>query len=86
VRKVLREEIPWFRELCSPGGREERIARFLARATPFGGSSLQVVELTGEPGDVYLMHPWTPHTLAPNCGVRPRIAMTERIHAPQVRM
>jgi hypothetical protein len=79
VRKVLRAEVPWFRELCSVGGGENRISRFLAEATENRGVSLQVVELVGEPGDVYVMHPWMPHNVSPNCGVRPRMAMTERI-------
>jgi hypothetical protein len=27
------------------------------------------------------MHPWMVHNLSPNCGARPRLVLTERIHA-----
>jgi hypothetical protein len=36
------------------------------------GIPLRVVELTGHPGDVVLIHPWTIHTVAPNVGPTPR--------------
>ena len=71
--------MPWFRELSSLRPGEDRIARFMSAATPFDGVALQVVELTGEPGDVWAMHPWMVHNLSPNCGARPRIVLTERI-------
>ena len=41
--------------------------------------TLQVVELTGEPGDVWLMHPWMLHAPSANCSERPRMVLTERI-------
>jgi hypothetical protein len=79
VRRALRREVPWFRELCSLRPGEDRIARFMSDPTGFDGVSLQVVELTGEPGDVWAMHPWMVHDLSANCGARPRMALTERI-------
>jgi hypothetical protein len=81
VRRALRAEVPWFRELCSLRPGEDRIARFLERPAAVDGGSLQVVELTGEPGDVHLMHPWMIHALSANCGSRPRMALTARVHA-----
>jgi hypothetical protein len=79
VRKAVVREVPWFRELCSVRAGEDRIARFAEKPTPFGSSELQVVELTGEPGDVWLMHPWMLHAPSANCGERPRMVLTERI-------
>jgi hypothetical protein len=70
VRETLRREVPWLRELLSYREGEDRPARFP-----------QVVELTGEPGDVWVMHPWLLHAPAPNCGARPRIVLTERIRS-----
>ncbi len=80
VRKQLRREVPWLRELWSPSPDADRPARFMERATVFDGVSLRVVEATGEAGDVIVMHPWMLHAVSPNCGARPRIALTERIH------
>jgi hypothetical protein len=79
VRRELAREVPWFRELASLRPGEDRVARFLDAPTPFDGGTLQVVELTGEPGDVWAMHPWMVHNLSLNCGTRPRLVLTERI-------
>jgi hypothetical protein len=79
VRKALRRESLWFRELCSIRPGEDRCARFMTPTAEGDGLSLEVVELTGEPGDVWLMHPWMMHAGSPNCGARPRLVMTERI-------
>jgi len=81
VRRALRRELPWFRELGSVRPGEDRIARFMRAPSETDGESLAVVELTGEPGDVYLMHPWTLHAPAPSCSDRPRLVLTERIRA-----
>jgi hypothetical protein len=80
VRKALRAEVPWFRELCSLRPGEDRIARFMRGPTAVAGGTLQVVELAGEAGDVHLMHPWMVHGLSSNCGTRPRMALTARVH------
>ena len=76
VRRELHRTSRWFRDLCSTRPGEDRIGRFMSGAC----ESLRVVELTGEPGDVHLMHPWTVHAPAPSCGDRPRLALSERIH------
>jgi hypothetical protein len=83
VRKALRREVPWFRELSSVRPGEDRVMRFMSHSTEFSGGSLQVVELVGEPGDVWLMHPWMVHAGSSNCGTRPRMALTERIRTPE---
>ena len=80
VRQSLGREVPWLQELWSLRRGEDRIARFMERVTASGGSELQVVEAVGEPGDVLAMHPWILHAPAPNCGTRPRMLLTERIH------
>jgi hypothetical protein len=81
VRGALRREVPWFDGLCSVRPGEDRIARFMSGSTAFDGGSLQVVELTGEAGDVWAMHPWMLHNLSQNCGARPRMVLTERIRS-----
>jgi hypothetical protein len=78
VRKRLRAESPWFRALCALRAGEDREARFMAQADDAG---LQVVELTGDAGDVFVMHPWLIHAPSANCGERPRLVLTERVRA-----
>jgi hypothetical protein len=79
VRKKLGARVPWLRELSSLRAGEDREARFMAEPTLYDGVPLQVVELCGEPGDVILMHPWTLHAPAQNCGDRPRLVISERV-------
>ncbi len=81
VRELLGEKVPWLRALWSVRPGEDREARFMAEETSFEGVPLQVVEMTGEPGDVVLMHPWLLHALAPNSGDRARIVLTDRLQA-----
>lgn len=72
VMRALRRE-PFFRDLCSgaldgeglPGGA-------------VGDVPLQVVELTGAPGDAWLMDLRVLHTGAPNAAERPRMMATHR--------
>jgi hypothetical protein len=78
VRKRLRADSPWFRALCSLRAGEDREARFMACAYDAG---LQVVELAGDAGDVFVMHPWLLHAPSENHGERPRLVLTERVRA-----
>jgi ectoine hydroxylase-related dioxygenase (phytanoyl-CoA dioxygenase family) len=76
---MLRRSEPWFRELWSSGESADREERLMRKTTEIGGVSVRVVELTGEPGDVALMHPWMLHAPAPNGSSNPRIMITHRI-------
>jgi hypothetical protein len=64
---------PWLMALTglapSPA---DRIAAFMDGETVVEGVPLQVVELTGEPGDMVFCHPVMVHCVAPNRGTRPR--------------
>ena len=42
------------------------------------GVPLEVVELTGAPGDVWLMDLWVLHTRCPNESAEPRLMLTQR--------
>ena len=66
--RLLRDH-PWFARLSGHApGPADRIDAFMAADRP-----LRVVELTGEPGDVYVCHPLLIHAQAPNCRDRPRM-------------
>lgn len=80
VRSRLAARVPWYAELCTLRAGEDRVARFMEETTEVEGIGLRVVELTGDAGDVILVHPWTLHNLSPNCSERPRLVITERIH------
>lgn len=70
---------PLFRQLYSraPGSAEDRV-RLLDQAGVVGGVALDLVELTGEPGDVYLTDLRLLHAGAPNATDRPRMMATHR--------
>jgi ectoine hydroxylase-related dioxygenase (phytanoyl-CoA dioxygenase family) len=65
----------WFKDLYSSArsGAGERLP-----AGDVDGVPLQVIELTGVPGDVWLMDLRVLHAASPNASVRPRIMATHR--------
>jgi hypothetical protein len=75
MRKLLMAH-PYMRDLHAAGDAHERSARFMAEHELGGGVTLQVVELTGTAGDVFLLHPLTIHAAAPNAGSAPRFMLS----------
>lgn len=78
ARLALMESDPWLRGLV--GDTEQRVARYLERAGDVRGAPVQVTELTGAAGDVFIAHPWLLHASAPNCGAVPRLSRVQRLH------
>jgi hypothetical protein len=72
--------IPWLRDLTLtelPNRRTQeddatRHRRFMETVTEVDGIPCHVVEACGQPGDIYLCHPWTIHCMPPNASDRPR--------------
>jgi ectoine hydroxylase-related dioxygenase (phytanoyl-CoA dioxygenase family) len=79
VRKALRQKHPWLSDLWCRDDRSDRVARFMQTGAIVGGHQLQVVEMTGEPGDAILMHPWTFHAGSPNRRATPRLMLSQPI-------
>lgn len=58
----------------------------MARRAPIGathdcsGIEVQLEELTGEPGDVVMTHPWTLHAGATSAGTTPRIMLRHHVY------
>jgi hypothetical protein len=77
---------PWLRDLWKPGDDGDRIQRYMNDGTIIDGVPLRVVELTGEPGDVILMHSDCFHSAAPNRLTRPRMMLTGMVapHRPSL--
>lgn len=75
VKKALKRKA-FFAELMSP--LRERTAASLMAGENVDGVDVQVIELCGEPGDVYLTDLRLLHTVAPNAATTPRIMLTQR--------
>lgn len=75
VKRRLKRET-YFRDLMSRHVTDR--ARFLDEPARIGDVELKVVELHGEPGDVYLVDMRMLHTLAPNASQMPRMMLTQR--------
>jgi ectoine hydroxylase-related dioxygenase (phytanoyl-CoA dioxygenase family) len=70
------------RDLCTSGANDERIERFVRQTSEHEGIPLQVLEMTGEPGDVFMTHSWLLHNASMNSSDRMRRVVTERLFSP----
>jgi ectoine hydroxylase-related dioxygenase (phytanoyl-CoA dioxygenase family) len=77
ANRQLRSQQPWFASLSSPHDTHGRIDRFMRNTTSVDGVDVRVVEMTGQPGDVYFMHPTLLHAPSPNVRNSPRLALTQ---------
>jgi hypothetical protein len=75
MRRLLQTQ-PYVRDLHSPGDPGERIERFMRPVEDVNGIPLQVVEATGEAGDVIVVHPLVMHVSAPNNAEKPRFMVS----------
>lgn len=80
IRKRLQSEHRWFGDLLAPTPDLDRVARFMAAPTVVNGVPVQVTEITGDPGDLWLMHPAALHTLAPNVLDTPRLVLAQFVY------
>ena len=81
IAGALRLESPWIAALCSPDDDPRRTVRCMQTGAGVRGVDLRVGEMTGQTGDVVLMHPATLHSLAPNCRTTPRLMLAESVYA-----
>jgi hypothetical protein len=77
LRADLAAAHPWLAEVWQ--GRHEPGASAVLDGVP-----VTVRELTGDPGDVVLMHPRTLHAAAPNAAATPRMMLVEIINRSTV--
>jgi hypothetical protein len=80
IRKGLTQRYDWIRELCTFDPATNRVARFMRTAAKLEDVEVRVVEMTGEPGDVYLVHPLMMHAQSPNCLAVPRIVLSSTVY------
>jgi len=74
--KYRLKEDPYCVDLFSKDAKDRD--RFMTNPHRVGDVELQVVELYGEPGDVYLVDMRVLHAQAPNASQEPRIMLTHR--------
>jgi ectoine hydroxylase-related dioxygenase (phytanoyl-CoA dioxygenase family) len=79
MRKQLLGQHRWFGELMSQTRDFSRVERFMAAPALVDGVPVQVEEITGEPGDLWLMHAAALHTSSPNNRDEPRLALAQSI-------
>jgi hypothetical protein len=78
VRERLRREHPWFARLLAADSVQVRdLLNIEARV---GDHLVRLEEMTGEPGDLIVMHPATLHATAHNGLDRPRMMLTSWIY------
>lgn len=85
LREAMKRACPWIALLCSPDDREDRNRRFMQEGCDLDGVRLVVGEMTGEAGDVFLMHPGTLHAGSTNYRSTPRMMLAETITAKAAR-
>jgi hypothetical protein len=80
VRSSLIRDYPWMNALCSRAETADRIARFMNLHKAVDGAELRVFEMTGEPGDVFLVHPLILHAPSANCAEVPRMVLSSFVY------
>jgi hypothetical protein len=81
VRKALRRDFPWIKDLCIHEEKADRdhMRKFMESDTLLDGTPARVVEMTGEPGDAILTHQLIMHAISTNCAKGPRIVLASAI-------
>ena len=80
LRKGLMQRYDWIKELCSFDASVDREQRFMKSSATLDDVEVRVVEMTGEPGDVYLMHPVMMHSASSNCLAVPRMVLSTTVY------
>ena len=84
ARKVLIRTCPWIERLCSFDERIDRVREFMKSEAVVSRLWLRVVEMTGEPGDLWLTDPLMLHARAQNCAEVPRLVLSSIVHRREV--
>jgi hypothetical protein len=77
-QRFLRQD-PWLRALTGVAASPADRIDFFMRESDTADVPLRVVEMTGEPGDVFVCHPLMLHVAAQNAASVPRFMRSQRI-------
>jgi ectoine hydroxylase-related dioxygenase (phytanoyl-CoA dioxygenase family) len=72
INRLLRDE-PYFHRLAAAGAQGEAFPKGAC-----GDVGLEVIELTGQPGDVWITDMRVLHAASPNAAETPRVMVTDR--------
>lgn len=61
ARKALIRTCPWVKRLCSLDEKVDRVRQFVKEGAVIDHINVRVVEMTAEPGDVFVTHPLMLH-------------------------
>ena len=78
IRKRLGAEHPWFARLLAAPGAAYR--EWMGVGAQCGVHTVRLEEMTGDPGDLIVMHPAILHALAQNALDRPRMMLTISVY------
>lgn len=78
-RRLLAAADPWLRDLWSEEFSETRKQRFMEEGAMVRGVPVKVVEITGQAGDIVMMHSSVLHTPSLNCRWKPRIVVRQSV-------
>ena len=82
VKRALGSAHPWLAELWErepSESSEERVTRYLDQPVVLDGVELCMTEVTGQAGDVFIMHSDCFHAIATNARTVPRLMSTSLI-------
>jgi hypothetical protein len=79
AREALIRAYSWMKELCSFDEKVDRVGRFVKEGAVIDNVDVRVVEMTGEPGDVFLTHPLILHAGSTNCAKDPRLVLSSTV-------
>jgi hypothetical protein len=80
AREGLIRDRPWVKGLCSFDANVDRVQQFIKDGTTIGDVNVRVVEMTGEPGDVFMTHPLILHAGSKNCAQDPRLVLSSAVY------
>ena len=70
---------PWLAEIVQTGSEPERTRRLIGAGREVNGVPMRIVEMCGEPGDVFIAHLHLFHCAAPNTRATPRLMLGKGI-------
>ena len=79
-RRLLAETHPWLRDLWSKEFSATRRQRFMEEGAVVLGVPVKVVEITGQAGDIVVMHSSVLHTPSLNCCRTPRVVVRQGVY------
>ena len=80
TRKLFLDSHPWLSALSTDWTEEDWVAGMVGKTALVDNSRVEIVELTGKPGDIIVAHPWLLHSTSPNRSDSPRFARVQRIN------